>query len=859
LSALAGKLGGIGDPALMVRALLAALLVGYLPGALLFRIPVDNRRLRAALPAEERVFWAIVLSVVWSVIVVLALAALGRYSFDRLLATNGVLSLLIALAGRQHLRLDEAPRPTWSALPPLALVAIGSWLYFPTAEYVIGGKDPGTLLNEGVQMAQSGQMVLRDEDVASVPPAFRDLFFPAHLDQRQWYYGIRFMGFFIQDPSEGQVIGQFPHLFPASIAIGYGLHGLTGARQAVAAWATLGLVAIYFAGARIFGRTAAFAAAALVAINVAEVWFARYPNSEVVMQGLLFAALLAFGRALDGSRTFFGSIAGVLLGLLLFVRYEVVLAFATFGAAATLAPVTKRRVGLAFVVALVASAVIGLWYLLGPLRAYAAYPLGFTRDRGGWWLVGACVLLAWLARRLLRVEAIAAATRRALPLGMALLIAALAIYAYFFRQEGGKTALHDAMAFRTFGWYLTPWVLAVTVLAVVVVTLRRFWRDPAFFLTISVISVFFFYKTRIVPEHFWSARRFLAVSLPGSLLCLAACADDLVDSARRWLANGHRANPAVGEHRWQPIVAVSCVLLVLTPVAITFWGMSSSVRGHVEYAGLIPQLEKLASRIGDRDLLIVESRNAGSDLHVLAVPLAYIYGKHVLVLDSPVPPKRQIEDFVAWARSRYEAIYFLGGGGTDLLTKHMTAEAIVSTRFPVPEYDSPVNAYPAGVRRKDFEFGLYRLTPATALPGPVRLTIGRLDDLHVVRFYAKETRAEDGMAFRWSRRTSYVLLLGITAQSRQVTIWMSNGGRPSKAPPAAVEVAFGEQVAGTVAVDAEMRPYSFRIPPEVATRAAATPDPIRLRLQVATWNPAQLLGGTDNRDLGVMVTRVEVE
>jgi hypothetical protein len=56
-----------------------------------------------------------------------------------------------------------------------------------------------------------------------------------------------------------------------------------------------------------------------------------------------------------------------------------------------------------------------------------------------------------------------------------------------------------------------------------------------------------------------------------------------------------------------------------------------------------------------------------------------------------------------------------------------------------------------------------------------------------------------------------------------------------------------------------MRAYTFRIPPDLAARAASVPDPVRLRLQVPTWNPAQQLGVNDSRDLGVMVTRVEVE
>ena len=51
----------------------------------------------------------------------------------------------------------------------------------------------------------------------------------------------------------------------------------------------LGLLAVYFAGARLAGRTPAFIAAVLLGINVAEVWYARYPNSEVMQQALLFA------------------------------------------------------------------------------------------------------------------------------------------------------------------------------------------------------------------------------------------------------------------------------------------------------------------------------------------------------------------------------------------------------------------------------------------------------------------------------------------------------------------------------------------------------------------------------------------
>ena len=55
----------------------AVLLVAWLPGAVLFRVPWLDRERRAALDPEERLFWSVLLSVSWSVLFALALAALG--------------------------------------------------------------------------------------------------------------------------------------------------------------------------------------------------------------------------------------------------------------------------------------------------------------------------------------------------------------------------------------------------------------------------------------------------------------------------------------------------------------------------------------------------------------------------------------------------------------------------------------------------------------------------------------------------------------------------------------------------------------------------------------------------------------
>ena len=88
---------------------------------------------------------------------------------------------------------------------------------------------------------------------------------------------------------------------------------------------------------------------------------------------------------------------------------------------------------------------------------------------------------------------------------------------------------------------------------------------------------------------------------------------------------------------------------------------------HVEYAGLIPTLERLAGRFKDDDLVLFEAREA-SDVHVLALPLAYIYARNVLVLYRSRPDKPSVLRFLTWARQRYKNVYFVAGGGTDLLS-----------------------------------------------------------------------------------------------------------------------------------------------------------------------------------------------
>ncbi len=569
----------------MIRLVAAGLLLGWVPGALALRLPLGDRDRRERLDWDERAFWAIVLSIAWSTGTAFALAVCGSYSLDRLLALNAAGAAILALALRSRLRYRSATGPRLQAIVPALLFGFALWLYHPPAEYIIGGKDPGVYLNEGVQIAQRGDVITRDTLVQSLPPDLRGLFIPAHY--RRAYYGIRFMGFFVTDPASGAVVGQFPHLYPAAIAIGYDLDGLTGARHVSSTYAALGIVALFFLSARLVGRPAATVAAALLAVNVMQVWFARYPNSEIVAQVLILAGMLAFARAyIDGDR-FFGPVAALLLGVSLFARIDGVLAIAAACVAAILLRVNMASAGFSFFGPMIAVCVDRMAVLQpDPLTLYAApdwdRQAALRRARGSG--RRRCRPLRRdrsqdarpISSRLDSRASWRSCSQRSLSTPI------------FFRVPSGRLAVHDANALRTYAWYVHPAALGAALIGLILVVWRRFWQDPAWLLAVAFYSLFFFYKIQIVPEHFWMARRFLPVILPATMLCIGAVLMEWAGTTG--LATLRRTN--------LPRVALRIALAAL--IAWSFVESSRPILHHVEYAGIIARVESLASRIAVR-------------------------------------------------------------------------------------------------------------------------------------------------------------------------------------------------------------------------------------------------------------------
>ena len=839
----------------MWRVALALPLLIWLPGFLLFRLPRGNRSLRAALPAEERLFWSVVLSAAVSSIGALALAGAGAYSLDRVLLVNLALCVLLALAARGRFRLGaEAAPVTRTAAAPAALLLLAAGIFFfvPPAEYINGGRDPGLYIAEGIQLSREGGFFSDDPLVRDLPEASRDLFFrpePANAV----FESARFMGYFVRDFDQGVVVGQFPHLYPAWIALAYEMNGLTGARYVHGLWAVGGVLAVYFLGAALFGRRAGFVAAGLLTLNVAQVWFARYFISEPFLQVFVFAALLAFVRSQDEQPRFFAPIAGVLASLTIFAHLSGAVFMAALGAAAIAARILGGRLHLSFLLPLFGVGAAAIFYYVTVLPHYAlSLPVRVAAGRQPFQLLAATV--AGLTAGVLFVRFAGPRIARLLdrwlpPLGFGILMTLL-VYGLFFRESRSiftQPPLEVEGLVTFMFYYLQPIGLIAALAGWALISGDRFRRALPFLAVVAAYSLFYFYDARITPDHFWAARRYMPVLLPAALLLAgAAFFTPIGAGARRWAA--WCATPGATGAR------TAAGILVVFGLAVQYGSAMRPILRHTEHAGMIPAVESLARRIGPNDLLVVSSRSA-SEAQTFALPLAYIYDRNVLALRYSSPDPEAFGVFLDWARRHYDRVLFMGGGGTNLLTRRITPKMISTDRFSVPFYDRALRAYPQGVDSWEFDFGIYELSPEPVPPGPVEIDIGSGFDLYVGNMHAKGTSSE-GRSFRWTRARSTVWIVGAPPEASELVLTLS--GRLEQAGIAPVQIVLNDRLLATLSPGDGYERYTVPIPPDLAREMAERDEASELRIETQPWTPSRLLGLPDDRNLGIRLDRVVI-
>lgn len=601
---------------LAVPALVFILLV---PGFLTLQLILSTRKSAIAsdetvdasklLTAGEQVFWTVALGTFEAGWLALLLAEWGQFSIE--------LALLLLLAWSVGVGVwlwGRGYRQAWwrekfkNMRPRLGKERLQGWLlagiiagstflfFLAPHETILGGQDSGVYFNTGASIAITGRIISTDPLVPvinqtaqdpKVGPIVISQFLSGVAKQESRFLFVRnyrLPGFFIynnlQGISTGEVVPSFFHLYPAYLALGFGLDGSRGITFVTPFLGVMAVFALYLTAQRLFPtrkqRWIAPAAALFTALNAIQVWFARQTLWEMLGAFLIFSGIYGFLLMLRPLRL---------------AEVEDEQGHAT---AHTPSPALARLgalgVGISF--GLICLAHAQFPFLVWPLAPYLLW-VRLTRrwQAHHWWLLGSFAVLALHAVIHIRlfslgyfegiyhniivfyqqiigliigvgavglflfllVDAMPGRVRtfegwlqrhwRVIGGGLAVLTLVYLVYNYFLRVYGISTdgqgnyptwywSLSSYIGApategpeRTLvriGWYFSPPAMLLIFAGLVWLVWRRLNSRTAIFMAILAGITIFFIDTNYTQEHYiYSLRRFAVVTVPGFSIALA--------------------------------------------------------------------------------------------------------------------------------------------------------------------------------------------------------------------------------------------------------------------------------------------------------------------------------------------------
>lgn len=824
-----------------LAAAFATVAIFFIPGLAL--VAALGGEGKARLSLLEQIYLSIAGSLLISGWVSFVLAELGFFSPSRtaLVVTAGAALAIAAL--RHRLSLRPGPTSRSELLVAAAVIAFSTAVYFPPFEHILGGRDPGVYVNAGFHLARDGRLMYHDPVVAGIPKDAWPLFFPDKVLPR-WDY-LRYQGFRLESPESARVVPHGLHLYPIWIGTASALYQPKSGLYATPFFALMAVSGFFLAFRRLFNLEVAALASALLAVFQIQIWFARFPNSEIVVQFLFAASLLLFYFMEEESSNLAGAVAGLALGSACLARVETML-FAVPVALYFGWKRVRRELGAPQVSFLAAFALLGIHAAIHD-RLFAWPYVSSILGRDYWSFLGgnlpavaaaAAILFFFLDRAVGRLPPglLGVFDSFRLRLGAALALFVLAIYAYFVRPlwHGPRTAPHDAEAFLRMGWYLYPLGLSLAVAGGMALLLRA-RKSQAFFLLVALtFSLFFFYKVRVWHDHYFAMRRFIPVILPAFFVAIAFLLSSLRENGERVAVAGSR------------IVAVLLVALYLV-AGYRLWR-------HNEFRGSLLFVEDLARHIGDDDVAIFPAQEG---LHLLELPLAQLEERNVLEFYTLKPDRALLEKLLESWKGRYRDVFFVTNykiSLSGLFTRHVKDFELATEKYEY-SYDRP----PKGPEPLNLRFSLSKAVDledlAQRVPKLPTLDIGGSDDLQVAWFHEKELE-EDGTSFRWSQKTSSIFLPAVGAGTKTIALRLA-GPKEAEAPLHPIEGALDGRPLGTLSPTRKFEVYELSIPPEIGERRDSTYS--ILTLTTRTWRPSNdIPDASDVRDLGFRLDSVVV-
>ena len=801
-----------------------------------------------------------------------------------------VLAILLALIGwvrsRNHSGVSSrSPRAGLSRTPPGAIVvlmltlAAAAWLFGRPAETHFMEDDSGIYTISGIVLARTGSLFVPLHpfwDMSmELDRHFSIMAHPSGMMTR--HYGPFYQWMIGQQPLE---LGFLP-LPKVWTALATWLFGPGLATWAAPFLGLTGLFALYGLCRRLLGWRHGQAAMVLLGASLPQIWFARYPLSEIYAQALLlgglYLALLARQNAQDARLArHLAFWSGLSLSSLVLVRVEgpvlvAVLAgllFVSWGRE----PTCHAGFGRTWLLTLVLSGAYGLAISAGVARHYLfqtslgiAGPTVTRLALGGLLASGIGGSLIWLrwrhnAKAIIRLWAVAA---RRLPLAVAvtwMLWAVVALWHLLTRDWGSSLA----------GWLVQYWtrpgVALGTVGAIWLLWRQRHEVDRPELVALlglaALLLLLFSANPLVTPLHPWAMRRLVPIVMPALAIGLAGLFNEALIRVR-WILPSRCPK---GLLQWAGAwMGTACLLVQVVGIG----QRSYPILLHHELKGFWSQLREIADGLPPGAVLLFDN---GDVTKGLTQPLELLFGHPSLSLrQTPVGEVGVVVDeIIEKALSEDRAVYLVITDG-DLAWRperwrfvSQGPRRIDTTVVRACVAGRPPNA--TDIFERMMWLHLYEILPrdegvgdqAASLWPKVSAAAGSYPYLRG-GFHGWDMGV-DGQIARWTRGSGLVVLpwpgddVAVDADfCLQIDV---AGGRPAEeeAPRLVVEV---EGVAlFNEALSKDYAPRRLTIPVRSLHNQNA-PD-LEIRLLSGTWNPSEYTEHRDQRELGVLLYGIEL-
>ena len=791
----------------------------------------------------ERWFLRVMLGVsvvAWSA---LLLAELGWFRLGLVAFLLAVAEIGFVLWGAFR-PVPPAPATAGGGLKPALAAAAGillcAALFLPPYHTEMAGGDATVYLNFGRQIARHGALEFEDPLLRQLSRTSRAELFRNRVPADMTGRFARFPGgFLIADVTDPTVTAGFSPLFPVLTALGHALVSPQGALVVAPLFATLSLIGLWCVARRLGGVRAAWLAAALTAVSMPQIWFAKVPLPETVAQCFVMAGVLAWLVATARGTPRWACAAGWFLGLACFAKVDLIVLLSVFLLAVVAVRLLARArpdgppllLPLLGAFGLLVAHNLGHYLIFDShYKPYVAYlirtseVLGLLRDSAPLQVGVALAAGLLIATGVVGLRRPAERWPRRL-WGLAA-VGALVVYgAAYVTATTGR--VDETIAWLS--WYFSWPVLGLAALGLTgLVRVRRPAAPPGLIfagLLLGVVGLQYLYDPLETGLQIGTMRRYVPVVLPLTMLFAALTAVGLL------------ARVPAARYRTGLTLAAGALLvgLVARPslavVGLPLWD---------------DPLTRVARLFPERAVVLMSLDLAGTHI---PTSLAYLHDVDTILVQQRNPDgevlRRVIGDWLARGRAVFLVVgrqglsFFapdlelaaIGRTQVDLRTLEVTRARVpqVVVHTPIPLRFFQVMGT-IGRDRQDVDVG----TPA-------------VDILYDLRGFHGAERDAAGRAFRWTgSRGSLTLPAG-----GAVTLVVA-GGRPRGAPPAEIAVSVGERVLGRRVLGETRQAIRLDLP------ETGAPGPIDLEIESTTFQPRAVGASPDTRDLGVQLYRVLV-